>query len=90
MEHFVVESTISQPLGQEAESRTAKEIDASLEKSGGRWLRSYYSPDHRRVICEFLAVGEEALQKAYVGAGVPFDVIWRAEVFASESAPETA
>ncbi|MDB5049158.1 MAG: hypothetical protein JWO30_2229 [Fibrobacteres bacterium] len=85
MEHIIAESTFDKGLSEEEENRGAKEIDTNLEKAGGHWLRSYYSKDRKRIICEFEAPDAEAVKSAYSAAGFPLDNAWPAEVYAGET-----
>ncbi|HKP95581.1 MAG TPA: nickel-binding protein [Fibrobacteria bacterium] len=85
MAHVIAESSFEKPFTEEEENRGAKEIDRSLEKTGSHWIRSYYSEDRRRMICEFEAADAESVRSAYTSAGVPLERVWLAVVFAGES-----
>lgn len=85
MEHIIVEGLFSKPLDEEEEHRAAQEVDRRLDVQGGRWLRSYYSKDRKRCICEFLAPDVESVREAWEASGMPADQIWSAQVYTSES-----
>jgi hypothetical protein len=85
MAHIIAESKLDQPLDPEREKTTASGIDRALDLVGGRWLRSYYSPDRMRIICEFEAPDADVVAIAYANAGMPLERAWPAEVFAAES-----
>jgi hypothetical protein len=84
MSHIIAESSFGTPLSEEEENKGARAIDKSLEGRGAHWVRSYYSEDRRRMICEFEAPDAEAVVAAYDTAGMPLERCWRAEVFAVE------
>jgi hypothetical protein len=85
MEHIIAESTFEMPLTEEAEHKGAQEIDRRLEEMGGHWMRSYYSKDRRRMICEFEAPDPDTVKGAYDAAGLPLDRCWPAIVYAGET-----
>ncbi|MDB5105078.1 MAG: hypothetical protein JWP91_2767 [Fibrobacteres bacterium] len=85
MEHIIAESNFDMPLSEEAEHEGAQAIDRSLTASGGHWIRSFYSKDRKRIVCEFEASGVDAVRTAYESAGFPLDQVWPAEVYAGES-----
>lgn len=51
-----------------------------LEMHGVRHIRSYVSPDGRRMICVFEAPDAEALRRMSDQLGYSYDQIWRATV----------
>jgi len=85
MEHIIAETLLDAPLSEEEDSRKAKEIDMSLEKSDSRWLRSFYSKYRCHIICEFEAPDVETVSSAYSDAGLPVNNIWSAEVYEGET-----
>jgi hypothetical protein len=84
MAHLIVEQTFAAPLPPEEEYGAARRIDACLESFGARWLRSYLALDRTRMICEFEAPDAESVRTAYHTAGVAFDRVWTAHVYARE------
>lgn len=46
-----------------------------------RFIRSYFSNDRKRMICEYEAPDAEAVRKLQRTASMPFDRIWTAQVF---------
>ena len=85
-EHLIVEQTFAEPLSDEEHSAIGRRLDDCLAQHGARWLRSYISTDHRRMVCEFEAPDAEAVRISFRSAGVEFDRAWTAEVYALETA----
>jgi hypothetical protein len=46
-----------------------------------KFIRSYFSKDRRRMICEYEAPDAEAVREVQRTASMPFERIWAAEVF---------
>jgi hypothetical protein len=87
MEHLIVEQSFALPPTQEEEHNAARRIDACLERFGARWMRSYVSLDRLRMVCEFEAPDAESVRTAYHTAGVHFDRVWTANVYARVDTP---
>lgn len=90
MERCIVEASYDKPFAEDKEKAAAGVIDAYLARYGGSWVRSYYSKDRHRLICEFFAPSEELVRNAWEKAELPFDVIWSADVFEKEPTREFA
>ena len=84
MTRLVVEQTFDPPLTDDEHNRLGQRIDKCLEAYGARWERSYLASDRRRMVCEFSAPDAEAVRSSYRSAGVAFDRVWTAEVYARE------
>jgi len=82
MAHLIVEQTFETPLTDDDHSRLGQRLDRCLEAYGARWMRSYLSTDRRRMVCEFQAADAEAVRTSYRSAGVRFDRVWTAELYA--------
>jgi len=52
-----------------------------LEQHRVTFIRSYFSKDRRRMICEYEAPDAEAVREVQRTASMPFERIWTAEVF---------
>lgn len=61
-----------------------------LSQHGARWLRTYLSSDHRRMVGEFEAPDAEAVRTSFRSAGVNFERVWVAEVHTRVEAPAAA
>lgn len=87
MAHLIVEQSFGQPLTDDEHTRVAKHLDECLERHGARWMRSYLAADRLRMVCEFEAADAEAVRRSYRSAGVRFDRVWPAEVYARTPDP---
>ena len=81
LEHLIVEHSFADPLAYDHTTAMARALDGCLAQHGARWLRSYISVDHRRMVCEFEAPDAEAVRVSYRSAGVAFERVWTAEVY---------
>jgi hypothetical protein len=81
MAHLILEKEFDPPLSEDDRDREAARLDPCLEAYGARWIRSYFSTDRRRIVCEFEADDAEAVRAAFRSAGVPFSRVWTAEVY---------
>jgi hypothetical protein len=88
MARVIVEQVYAEPMTDEALAAFAKRIDPCLEVRSGTWRRSAVSSDRRRMTCEFEAPDAESVREAYGVAGLPYERIWSADVFAVEDYPE--
>lgn len=52
-----------------------------LEQHRVKFIRSYFSNDRRRMVCEYEAPDAEAVREVQRTAAMPFERIWTAEVF---------
>lgn len=86
LEHLIVEQTFAQPLSDEEHGRLGRRLDDCLAQHGARWLRSYLSADHRRMVCEFEAPDAEAVRVSYRSAGIAFERAWTAEIYTRDGA----
>ena len=82
MAHLIVEQTFEEPVTVDEHDRLAKRLDPCLEAYGARWVRSYLSMDRRRMVCEFEAPDAEAVRISYRSAGIGFERVWAAELYA--------
>ena len=87
MEHLVVENSFVTPLSDEEHDRMAQRLDPCLEAHGARWIRTYLSHDRTRMVCEFEAADAEMVRLSYRSAGISFDRVWSAELYARKEAP---
>jgi hypothetical protein len=54
------------------------------------FLRSYFSTDHRRMLCLYTAPDAEAVREANQASRLPFDLAWPAEILVETPSPVTA
>jgi hypothetical protein len=85
MPRIIVERTFENPLTQE-ELRAAEERMAPcLDLYRVRWIRSYWSADRRRMICEYDALDAASVKSVQREAEAKFDRIWTADVLGEQS-----
>lgn len=87
MARIVVDQSFEQPLSDEDYARFAQRLDPCLDVRHAMWRRSYVAADKRHITCEFEAPDAESVREAMRSAGVPFDRVWAADVFAVEDYP---
>ena len=90
MTHLILEQSFDLPLTDDEHNRVAQRLDPCLEAHGARWMRSYLSSDRLRMVCEFQAPDAEAVRQSYRTAGIQFERVWTAEVYARDSAQTRA
>jgi len=83
--HFILEQLFDVPLTDDEHNRVAQRLDPCLDARGARWVRSYLSTDRLRMVCEFEAPDAEAVRQSYRTAGVNFERVWSAEVYARQT-----
>ncbi len=88
MARVVVEQVFDPPMSDEDYSAFAKRLDPCLEARSAVWRRSYLATDKRRLTCEFDAPDADAVRTAMRSAGLEFERVWAAQVFAVEDYPE--
>jgi hypothetical protein len=84
----MVEQVFSEPLTDERYAAFAKKIDPCVELRQGMWRRSSVSVDKLRMVCEFEAPDAESVREAFRTAGIAFERVWTANVYAVEDYPE--
>ena len=80
MTRVIVERTFDPPLSLEALQETERRMAPCLELYGVRWVRSYWSWDRRRMICEYDAADAGSVRAVQEEAGARFDRVWTAEL----------
>ena len=85
MARVMVEYLFPERMSDERLGVIAKKLDACLEVRSGAWRRSSVSKDRLRMVCEFEAPDAEAVRQSYRTAGIQFDRVWSAEVYARET-----
>ncbi len=87
MARVICEQSFETPLSDEQYTADSARADRCLEQHGAKWVRSYFSTDRKRMICEFEAPDAETLRLSYRSAGLRFDRVWTAELFTAEKTP---
>jgi hypothetical protein len=83
MAHLIVEQTFEKPLSDADHDASAHLLSPCLAAHGATWKRSYLSVDRLRMVCHFEAVDAEAVRASYRSAGLKFDRVWSAELYAT-------
>lgn len=78
MQVILVEHDRPAPVDREEVNRR---IDRCLSLRNAKWMRSYYTSDGRRSICQFEAADAETVREAFRAAGHPFERAWVAQMF---------
>lgn len=85
MERVIVERTFAEPMAFGDDPESEKRIASCLKAHNVRLVRSYVSPDGKRMICLFEAPDAESVRVANRNAGIPLDCAWTASVHEAES-----
>jgi hypothetical protein len=85
MARLICEQSFETPLTDEQYAALSARTDRCLAQHGARWVRSYFSTDHKRMVCEFDAADAEAIRASYRSAGIAFDRVWAADLFTAAS-----
>lgn len=80
MPRIIVERTFEAPLTQDELSAVEARMAPCLELYNVRWIRSYWSADRRRMICEYDAADVASVRNVQREAAAKFDHAWAADV----------
>jgi hypothetical protein len=80
MPHIIVERSFDTPLTEEDLKATEARMVPCLDLYRVRWIRSYWSADRRRMICEYEAPDAASVKSVQREAEARFDRVWSAEV----------
>lgn len=80
MPHIIVERSFEIPLTQEELDAVEKRMAPCLDLYNVRWIRSYWSADRRRMICEYEAADVASVRNVQREAEAKFDRAWAADV----------
>jgi len=81
MERVMVERKFDQPESFDDLQTQELSFGWCAEQHQVTFIRSYFSRDRRRMICEYEAPDAEAVRALQRTAGMPFERIWTATVF---------
>jgi len=81
MERVIVERRFDGPQAFESLQAAEDAFAWCLEQHRVRFVRSYFSTDRKRMICEYEAPDAESVRATQRTAGLPFERIWTARVF---------
>lgn len=80
MQKFIVERSFNPPLTADELAATEERMAPCLELYDVRWIRSYWSDDRQRMICQYEARDAESVRKVQHEAGAKFDRVWPADL----------
>jgi hypothetical protein len=81
MSRVIVERKFDEPEAFDELQAQEDRFAWCLEQRRVKFIRSYFSKDRRRMICEYEAPDAEAVREVQRTASMPFERIWAAEVF---------
>ena len=85
MPRIIVERTFEKPLTQEELKATEGRMAPCLDLYRVRWIRSYWSAERRRMICEYDAPDAASVKSVQREAEAKFDRIWTADVLGEQT-----
>ncbi len=80
MAKFIVERSFSPPLTEQELAEVGERMAPCLELYNVKWLRSYWSADRQRMICEYEAPDTESVRKVQREAGAKFEKVWATDL----------
>ncbi|WP_168016082.1 DUF4242 domain-containing protein [Halomonas salinarum] len=80
MPHIMVERNFDTPLTEEDLKATEARMVPCLDLYRVRWIRSYWSADRRRMICEYEAPDAASVKSVQREADAKFERVWSADV----------
>lgn len=80
MPRIIVERSFDPPLTQAELSAVETRMAPCLDLYNVRWIRSYWSADRRRMICEYDAADVASVRNVQREAEARFDQAWAADV----------
>jgi hypothetical protein len=84
MPRIIVERNFEPSLTEEDLKATEARMAPCLELYRVRWIRSYWSVDRTRMICEYEAADAASVKAVQREAEAKFDRIWSAEVLGEQ------
>jgi hypothetical protein len=83
MPRIIVERTFDPPLTAEGLQAIQGRMEPCLDLYGVVWLRSFWSADRRRMICEYEAADAESVRVVQRESRAPFDRVWTADILST-------
>ena len=80
MPRIIVERSFQTPLTQAELDAVGKRMAPCLDLYNVRWIRSYWSTDRRRMVCEYEAADVASVRNVQREAEAGFDRAWAADV----------
>lgn len=80
MPHVIVERDFETPFTSEELAAVEARMKPCLDLYKVRWIRSYWSSDRRRMVCEYEAADVASVRNVQREAGARFQRAWAADV----------
>ena len=80
MPKFIVERSFDVPLTKEQLVATEERMAPCLDIYDVNWIRSYWSADRQRMICEYEAADAQAVRNVQREADAKFERVWLADI----------
>ncbi len=80
MTRFIVERSFNPPLTETELKATEERMAPCLDLYDVQWVRSYWSNDRQRMICEYEARDAESVRNVQREAAARFDRVWSADL----------
>ena len=84
MARIIVERTFETPLTQGELDAVEARMAPCLDLYNVRWIRSYWSSDRRRMICEYDAADVASVRNVQHEAGARFERAWAADLLGGQ------
>ncbi len=81
---IIVERSFELPLTEAELQAVDGRIASCRENYGVRYLRSYWSADRRRMICQYEAADTASVRNLQHEAEAPFDRAWAADIIGEQ------
>lgn len=80
MPRIIVERSFEKPLTEDELKATEARMAPCLDLYRVRWIRSYWSADRQRMICEYEAPDAASVKSVQREAEAKFDRVWVADI----------
>jgi Nickel responsive protein SCO4226-like len=80
MAHIIVERTFEAPLTEDQLHDVEARMAPCLDLYGVRWIRSFWSVDRQRMICEYEAPDVASVRNVQRESHASFDRMWAGDV----------
>ena len=80
MQHFIVERTFSPPMTDQELKEVGERMAPCLELHDVKWIRTHFSEDRQRMVCEYEARDAHSVRQVQHEAGARFDKVWAAQL----------
>ena len=84
MPNIIVESSFEAPLTEEELDAVETRMAPCLDLYQVRWIRSYWSADRLRMICEYDAPDVASVRNVQREADARFERVWAADVLGDQ------